>query len=217
VVDEIVASDLEGTLSAGSAWQALRSYLIMHGHEAAFKQFNRKFMPEYLLVKLGLRKEQVFKEKWLLGMLRLYAGFSEAEFAEVAEWVVDQEIWPNRRLNVVAELEDHQANGRSVIIVTGVFQPILDNFAARLGFAAIGTGMAFENGRFTGEASTPLNIGEQKLVTLHQRFGDVPLYAAYGDTGPDIPMLKISTHPVAVCPDKQLRAIAEAENWRILD
>jgi phosphoserine phosphatase len=170
-----------------------------------------------LLVKLGLRKEQVFKEKWLLGMLRLYAGFSEAEFAEVAEWVVDQEIWPNRRLNVVAELEDHQANGRSVIIVTGVFQPILDNFAARLGFAAIGTGMAFENGRFTGEASTPLNIGEQKLVTLHQRFGDVPLYAAYGDTGPDIPMLKISTHPVAVCPDKQLRAIAEAENWRILD
>lgn len=214
---EIVASDLEGTLSAGSVWQALRSYLVTHGHEAAFKQFNRKFVPEYMMVKLGLRKEQVFKEKWLLGLLRLYAGFTEAEFAEVAEWVVAQEVWPQRRLPLLTELADHQANGRSVIIVTGVFQPILDNLAARLGFEAIGTGMAFANGRFTGEASTPLNIGEQKVVTLHQRFGDVPLYAAYGDTAPDIPMLKMSTHPVAVSPDKKLRALAETENWRILE
>lgn len=214
---EIVASDLEGTLSAGSAWQGLRAYLLAHGHEAGFKQFNRKFVLEYMLVKAGLRNEQAFKEKWLLGLLQLYADFTEAEFAEVAEWVVDQEIWPKRRLNVVAELADHMANGRSAIIVTGVFQPILDNFSARLGCEAIGTGLRFENGRFTGEISTPLNIGEQKLVTLHQHFGDMPLYAAYGDTAPDIPMLKLSRFPVAVSPDKQLRKVAEAENWRILE
>ena len=142
---EIVASDLEGTLSAGSAWQGLRAYLLAHGHEAGFKQFNRKFVLEYLMVKVGLRNEQAFKEKWLLGLLQLYADFTEAEFAEVAEWVVEQEIWPKRRLNVVAELADHQANGRSVILVTGVFQPILDNLAARLGCEAIGTGLRFEN------------------------------------------------------------------------
>ncbi|MBE2224346.1 MAG: HAD-IB family phosphatase [Anaerolineae bacterium] len=215
---EIVATDLDGTISAGHVWQALREYLIQHGHEAAFKRFNRKYIPEYVLVKLGLRDETAFKEKWLLGMLRLYEGFTEAEFAEVAEWVIGQEVWPNRRKPVVDELMAHQANGRSVIIVTGVFQPVLDNLAARLGFEAIGTGLVFENGRFTGEATGPLNVGKQKVITLRQRFGeDVSLFAAYGDTGPDEFMLEMSQFPVAVSPDPKLRQVAEARGWRILE
>ena len=215
---EIIASDLDGTISAGHVWQAMREYLQTHGHEAAFKQFNRKFVPAYILVKLGLRNELIFKQKWLSGLLSLYEGFSEAEFAEVAEWIIEEEVWPNRRLNVVEELQAHQANGRSVIIVTGVFQPILDNLAARLGFEAIGTGLRFENGRFTGEATEPLNVGEQKVVNLRQRFGDdVSLFSAYGDTGQDVPMLEISETPVAVSPQPDLRKVAEARGWRILE
>jgi HAD superfamily phosphoserine phosphatase-like hydrolase len=215
---EIVASDLDGTISAGHVWQALREYLVQHGYEAEFKQFNRKFMPEYLLVKLGLRNEIAFKMKWLLGLLRLYEGFTEAEFAEVAEWVISEEVWPNRREAVIEELLAHKKNGRSVIIVTGVFQPVLDNLAARLEVEAIGTALRFENGRFTGETSTPLNVGEQKVVTLQQRFGDeVMLYAAYGDTGQDIPMLSISERPIAVSPQPELRKVAEVNGWRILE
>jgi HAD superfamily phosphoserine phosphatase-like hydrolase len=169
-------------------------------------------------VKLGLRNENAFKQKWLLGMLRLYEGFTEAEFAEVGEWVVAQEVWPNRRQAVVDELVAHQKNGRSVIIVTGVFQPVLDNLAARLGFEAMGTGLVFENGRFTGKATGPLNVGQQKVAVLRQRFGDdVVLFAAYGDTGPDEFMLEMSQFPVAVSPQPDLRRIAEERGWRILE
>jgi HAD superfamily phosphoserine phosphatase-like hydrolase len=215
---EIVATDLDGTISAGHVWQALREYLIQQGHEAEFKRFNRKFIPEYLLVKLGLRDETVFKEKWLLGLVSLYEGYTEAEFAEVAEWVIAGEVWPKRRVQVIEELQAHQANGRSVIIVTGVFQPILDNLAARLGFESLGTGLCFENGRFTGKTSAPFNVGKQKVVNLRQRFGkDVSLFAAYGDTGPDEFMLEMSQSPVAVSPDSKLRKVAEARGWRILE
>ena len=215
---EIVASDLDGTISAGHVWEAMRTYLIEHGHETEFKQFNRKFIPEYVLVKLKLRNEDAFKKKWLLGMLRLFTGFTEAEFADAAEWIIGQEVWPNLRLNVVEELKAHQENGRSVIIVTGVFQPILENLAARLGFEAMGTGLVFENGRFTGEATGPLNVGEQKVIALRQRFGDdVSLFAAYGDTGPDEFMLEMSESPVAVSPQPDLRKIAEERGWRILE
>lgn len=215
---DIVASDLDGTISAGHVWEAMRAYLVEHGHEAEFKQFNRKFIPEYMLVKLGLRNENAFKQKWLLGMLRLYEGFTEAKFAEVAEWIIETEVWPNRRQPVVDELVVHQANGRSVIIVTGVFQPILDNLAARLGFEAMGTGLVFENGRFTGEATGLLNVGKQKVVNLRQRFGeDVVLFAAYGDTGPDEFMLEMSHSPVAVSPQPDLRKMAEERGWRILE
>ena len=215
---DIVASDLDGTISAGHVWQAMRAYLLAHGHEAEFKRFNRKFIPEYLLVKLGLRNEDAFKQKWLLGMLRLYAGFTEAAFAEMAAWIIETEVWPNRRQPVLDELVAHQANGRSVIIVTGVFQPILDNLAAQLGFAAMGTGLLFANGRFSGETTGPLNVGEQKTVNLRQRFGDdVALFAAYGDTGLDAHMLEMSQFPVAVSPQPDLRQIAEARGWRILE
>lgn len=215
---DIVASDLDGTLSAGHVWQALREYLVQHGHGAEFKQFNRKFIPEYLLVKLGLRNEDAFKQKWLLGMLRLYEGYTETEFAQVAQWVIEQEVWPNRRQVVVDELKAHQANGRSVIIVTGVFQPVLENLAARLGFDAMGTELIFENGRFTGEAAGPLNVGKQKVMALRQRFGeDVSLFAAYGDTEPDKYMLEMSESPVAVSPQPNLRKVAEARGWRILE
>ncbi|PIE82233.1 MAG: hypothetical protein CSA11_01245 [Chloroflexi bacterium] len=215
---EIVASDLDGTISAGHVWQALRAYLIEHGYEVEFKKFNRKFIPEYILVKLGLRNEMAFKERWLLGLLTLYAGFTEAEFAEVAEWVIAKEVWPKRRQVVIDELHAHQDNGRSVIIVTGVFQPILDNLAARLGFEAVGTEIVFENGRFTGQASMPFNIGQRKVATLRQRFGeDVALFAAYGDTELDEFMLAMSEHPVAVSPQPKLRNIAEERGWRILE
>lgn len=215
---DIVASDLDGTISAGHVWEAMRAYLVEHGYEAEFKQFNRKFIPEYLLMKLGLRNENAFKQKWLLGMLRLYEGFTEAEFAEMGEWVIEQEVWPNLRQSVVDELMAHQKNGRSVIIVTGVFQPILDNLAARLGFEAMGTGLLFANGRFTGEATGPLNVGQQKVVALRQRFGDdVVLFAAYGDTEPDEFMLEMSQFPVAVSPQPDLRKIAEERGWRILE
>ena len=215
---EIVASDLDGTISAGHVWQALRAYLIEHGHEAEFKRFNRKYIPEYILVKLGLRNEDAFKQKWLLGLLELYAGYTEEQFGEVAEWIIETEVWPKRRLQVVEELKAHQENGRSVIIVTGVFQPILDNLAARLGFEAIGTGMVFENGVFTGRSTGPMNVGERKVVALRQRFGDdVSLFAAYGDTGPDEYMLAMSELPVAVSPNADLRKIAEAHGWRVLE
>ena len=215
---DIVASDLDGTISAGHVWQAMRAYLVENGHEAEFKQFNRKFIPEYILVKLGLRNETAFKEKWLLGLLTLYEGFTEEEFGELAEWIIVTEVWPKRRQAVVDELQAHKENGRSVIIVTGVFQPILDVLAARLGFEAMGTELVFENGRFTGKTSMPFNVGQQKVINLRKRFGeDVALLAAYGDTEPDEFMLEMSEQPVAVSPQPKLRKIAEERGWRILE
>jgi phosphoserine phosphatase len=217
VVIEIVASDLEGTMTAGQAWRGMRDYLSAHGRGAAYKRFWRQQLPGYLLMKVGLRPMQPYKEQWITGMLRLFAGFSEAEFAEMAEWVVAREMWPQRRKRVLAELEAHGENGRTVIIVSGMAQPILDNFAARLGIEGQGTPLVFEDGRFTGELAAPLNVGKRKVAWLQSRFGDGLLAAAYGDTAGDIPMLQMSREPAAVYPDKELRAAAEANGWRIVE
>jgi HAD superfamily phosphoserine phosphatase-like hydrolase len=115
---------------------------------------------------------------------------------------------------VVEELLAHQENGRRVIIVSGMFEPILQQFAAKLQVESIGTPLEVVNGRLTGEISGQMNFGPVKVAQLQKLPGK--LLAAYGDTLRDIPMLELAETAVAVHPDPKLRQAAEQYNWRIL-
>lgn len=212
---EIVAFDLEGTLSSGVAWEGMRDYLQAHGEGATFQRFLRKNLLRVLAFRVGiLRDERAFKERWILGMMRLFAGYTPARFAEAAAWVAEQTFWPNRRVAVVEELLAHQENGRRVIIVSGMFEPILQQFAAKLQVESIGTPVEVEDGRLTGEIVGQLNVGPQKVAQLQKLPGK--LVAAYGDTVRDVPMLERAETAVAVHPDKLLRETAVQRGWRII-
>jgi phosphatidylglycerophosphatase C len=116
----------------------------------------------------------------------------------VGAWVADQTFWPHRRVAVVEELVAHRANGRRVLIVSGMFEPILQQFAAKLQVESIGTPVEVVNGRLTGEIIGQLNVGPPKVAQLQQLPGR--LVAAYGDTLRDIPMLELAETAVAVHP-----------------
>jgi len=211
---EIVAFDLEGTLTAGVAWEGMRDYLKVHEQEDKYRRFFRKNILLVLAYRFGLlRDERAFKERWILGIMRLFADYAPQQFEEVGAWVVRQTFWPQRRVAVVEELEGHRENGRRVIIVSGLFEPILQQFAAKLQVASIGTQIEVVNGRLTGEVIGQLNVGQAKVKRL-QQMGR--LVAAYGDTVRDIPMLELAETAVAVHPDPKLRQAAEQHNWRIL-
>lgn len=213
---DMVAFDLEGTLTAGVAWEGMRDYLEAHNEGEKFRRFFRKNLLPVLGYRFGLiRDERAFKERWILDVLRLFSGYSAARMAEMAAWVVEQTFWPQRRLAVVDELVAHQADDRRVFIVSGMFEPILQQFAQKLQVEAIGTPLAFADGRFTGEIVGQLNVGEQKVTQLAQLPGR--LTAAYGDTVRDIPMLQLAETAVAVHPDSKLRQAAQLQGWRILE
>ncbi|MCB8967734.1 MAG: HAD-IB family phosphatase [Ardenticatenaceae bacterium] len=214
---DIVASDLEGTLSAGQTWRGMRTYLEAHGQADAFRRFFRRRLPALVLYRLHLVDDRAFKERWILDVLRLFTGYTPTAFADVAQWVVESELWPQRRQAVVAELEQHRENGRRVLVISGLFQPMLDVFTGRLGVEGIGTPLLFANGRFTGQIAAPFNVGDYKVAQLQQHMGSNPLVAAYGDTEGDIPMLRLSQEAVAVHPDRTLRREAAACGWRILE
>ena len=214
----IVASDLEGTITAGETWRGMRDYLVENGYERRYRRFFLRNIPRLFLFRQGWANERAFKERWILGLLKLFKGFDEAEMAAMAEFVAMQTLWPTRREAVVAELQAHRANGRSVVIVTGLFEPILQHLAQALGGSeTIGTPLLFENGRFTGQTATPLNVGSRKVAQLQPYLHGGRLAAAYGDTGRDIPMLELADKPVAVHPDAQLRETAQSRGWRILE
>ena len=58
---EIVASDLEGTLTAGQTWRGMRSYLEEHGQAEAFRALYRRSLPSLILYRLKLVNERAFK------------------------------------------------------------------------------------------------------------------------------------------------------------
>jgi phosphoserine phosphatase len=214
-----VASDLEGTLTSGVTVRAMHRYLVEHGRAAEARRFYRSRIPGYVLRRgLGLNLRQ-FKNDWMRDLLRMFGGFALPDFRGMCEWVVAQALWPSRRKAVVSELHNHLEAGRRVIIVTGMFEPLLEALLARLpGMEAIGTPLAVENGVFTGELAGDLNVGARKRDQLsHFAPPDGKIYGAYGDTFSDSYMLALSEHPVAVFPDRRLRRAALSNGWRILE
>ncbi len=219
-----VATDLEGTITEGAVERGLRDHLAHIGRGDEARQFYRSHLPGYFFTKLFRRNFQQFKNDWLRGLLLLYRGLPLAEFQEACAWVVENSIWPTRRPPVVAELESHLAAGRRVIIVTGMFDPLLTALLQRIpGAEAIGTAIIVEDAgttgaTFSGRLATDFQIGAAKRENL---LPFVPpsgkIYAAYGDTWPDHYMLELAERPVAVAPDKKLRAAALQRGWRILE
>ncbi|NCF69012.1 MAG: HAD family hydrolase [Chloroflexi bacterium] len=215
---ETVASDLEGTLSAGAAWQGMRGYLINQGREQAYKRFFLRKMPRYLLFRLGLVSQESMKQDWILGLLQLFVGYTAEQMAELGQWVVENEIWPKRRQSVVDELLSHLDRGRRVIINTGQFEPLLAELLPEMeGVEGIGTPLILEDGRITGRLAGPLNTGVRKVEQLEPFARDGLILSAYGDSEQDIPMLEMSNMPVAVYPDRGLKREAENRGWPILE
>ena len=211
-----VASDVDGTLTTGQLWKAMRDYLIQHGRATAFRFFLLRRLPSILLFRLGLIDSQPFRERWMLGMLALCKGLSEEEFSEMGKWVVEEDLWPNCRPAVVKELQQRKQNGCRVVIVTGIFEPILAHLAQKLEVEAIGTAVGFQNQHCTGQTVSGLNVGERKVAQLQAFAQNGRIKAAYGDSWRDIPMLEMSQEPVAVYPDERLKKVAQERGWRIL-
>ena len=215
---EIVATDLEGTLSSGVAWEGMRDYLIANGREREYKRFFLRQMPRYSLFKLGMVSRDQMKEKWIMGMLALFDGYYVEQMSEMGQFVVEKKLWPARRQTLLHELKAHLKQGRRVIITTGQIEPILAEVLKKLdGFEGLGTPVLYEDERFRGQIEGDLLQGELKADALRPFARDGRIYAAYGDTDQDIPMLSMSEQPVAVYPDQGLRSHAEAQGWRILE
>ncbi len=212
----IIASDLEGTLTNGSTWKAIGRYLEANGKKAQYRLFFTLHLIGIPLVRAKLLDDQVFRNWWMTDLTGFLKGTTVQDLENLAQWVVENELWPNRRVDVVGELEKHARDGHIVILSSGTWQPVLEVFARRIGAVALGTPLEIVSNRATGRLLSPMNTGPRKAASLSKYLQDKHLDAAYGDTHADIPMLELSATPVAVYPDEQLQKIAVARGWRIL-
>lgn len=212
-----VVFDLEGTLTRGATWKGVGRYVREHRSALRYSAFFAAHLPGVALVNVGLMRRERYKITWITDEVRLLAGADAAEVQRMAAFVVEEEMWPRRRADVLAELEAHRAAGERVLIASGTYQPIAGAFAARLGVEALGTALEVRDGRLTGRLAEPVQNGAHKVDAVRAYLGGEAVTAAYGDTAPDAPLLAIAAAPTAVYPDDALRQMAVAGGWRILD
>jgi len=219
----VVAADLEGTCTAGETWRGVARWLGANGRTWRYRRFFLPRLAALPLVRVGLVERQAFRNRWIRDLARLLDGLDGAELDALAEEVVATELWPKRRVAVLDELARAAVDGARVVIASGTYEPVLAAFAARLSggaagrVALLGTPLEMRDGRTTGRLAAPIGTGARKAARVLDLAAGADLAAAYGDSLADAPLLEAALQAVAVAPDDELRPLAAARGWRILD
>ena len=116
-------------------------------------------------------------------------------------------------------LERHRDAGDFVVVLSASPQELVEAVVAVIGaHRGVGTRASVEGDRFTGRLDGPFCYGAGKLDRLVADVGPVDLRQAfaYADSASDLPVLLACGHPVAVNPDRGLRAVAAQRDWPVL-
>ncbi len=157
-------------------------------------------------------------EKLRVAMLQMIKGWSQPEVAEIVRETLDDVVTPIVFSEALDLIREHQAAGRSVVIVSSAPEEVVRPIGEFLGVDdVIATRAEVDaDGIYTGELSY-YGYGPYKaeaITTLAAREGfDLTECYAYSDSVTDEPMLRAVGHPVAVNPDRDLARLAKEEGW----
>jgi phosphoserine phosphatase len=219
----LCVADLEGTCTSGETWRGVGRWLAAHGRRGRYRRFLAPRLAALPLVRLGAIPRQAFRDRWIRDLAGLLDGLTAEQLEALARGVVEDELWPKRRVSVVDELEAAAADGARVVIASGTYEPVLAAFVARLAggpagpVVGLGTPLGMEGGRTTGRLAGRVGTGALKAERVTRHAAGAPVRVAYGDSLADAPLLELAAEAVAVAPDPGLRALAVARGWRILD
>jgi len=219
----LVVADLEGTCTRGETWRGLGRWLVEHERRGRYRRFLAPRLAALPLVRLRVISREGFRQRWMRDLARLLDGLTAGELEGLAIDVVEHELWPKRRAGVLDALEAAAAEGARVVIASGAFEPVVAAFAARLpgGPAGpalwLGTPLEMAGGRTTGRLAGRVGTGSLKADRVVALAAGAPVRAAYGDSLADVPLLALAAEAVAVAPDRDLRPVAIARGWKILD
>ena len=209
----IVISDMMGTLTRGSPILGLVDWVSNRQNKLQAQLYKTSILPSYILVKLGLINQQSWGQNLLIQSLGLIHSPTPEKFAEIADWIVEKNLWINRRQDVIDRLEAHAQKGHQIYIASSVMEPVVQAFAHKLGAQGIGTPLDFQNGKV--RFATELISSNRKIQQVLTQLNVTRVDYAYGDTEQDIPLLEHAHHPVAVYPNQALRSEAKKRNWEI--
>jgi HAD superfamily hydrolase (TIGR01490 family) len=152
----------------------------------------------------------------------LTKGWDKEEIERLVAETVDEVVAPLVYAEALVIIDQHQRAGRRVVVISSSPVEIVKPLCEYLGIEdVIGTRPEIDSeGKYTGSIEFyAYGPGKaQAIRELAARDGiSLPNSFAYSDSATDLPMMETVGHPVAVNPDRELREIATARDWQILE
>lgn len=152
---------------------------------------------------------------------RNYKGISEDRLYVLGEEMFERYISKKLFTEMTELMKRSRDEGYAQVLVTGAIDCITKPLADYLGVDAwFANTLEIVDGHATGLLEPPVLAGPGKADFVRQYATEqgynLQDCRAYADSASDIPMLSAVGHPVAVNPDAQLRATADAHDWPII-
>ncbi|HEY8474952.1 MAG TPA: HAD family hydrolase [Natronosporangium sp.] len=152
-------------------------------------------------------------------LAQLCAGWPVEQVRQIVAETLDELINPYIYAEAAELIEEHQAAGRDVVLVSASGEEIVKPIGELLGISeVIATRMSITDGRYDGEIEF-YAAGGAKLDAVkalaETRGWDLAESYAYSDSISDLPLLSAVGHPTAVNPDRALRRAAAERGWPV--
>lgn len=210
--------DLDGTLIAGSANIPLALAAFKAGFVTPAELLTDLRNNLSFLLKGASDERSAQVRDRILGAVQ---GRRVAELISLSDSFMDSLV-AKLQPAAKAALEEHAAAGHDRVVISASPTEIVGRLADELGLEyGIGTTAEHEGGVYTGRLVGPFCYREGKAEVLRQvaveRGYDLASSYGYSDSISDLPMLRAVGTPVAVNPDAELRSLADAEGWTIIE
>ena len=207
--------DLDRTLVPGSSLLELARAWTASGHSSATRMAGAVALNAVFARRgIGVRRSEQVRDAALAEV----AGYPVEAMTELAH-AVGERVAAGAFPAATWLVGRHRAAGDVCVVLSASPHELVAVVAAALGaHHGVGTRGEVHDGLYTGRLDGAFCHGAGKLARLEADLGQLDLgdATAYGDSLSDLPVLRACRHPVAVNPDRRLRAVAEVEGWPIL-
>ncbi|QOR67953.1 HAD-IB family hydrolase [Cytobacillus suaedae] len=217
----IVTVDFDGTLYQGNSFKVM---FQVGKKQFTMKQWSILFSGLVKAGAVGLANgKNAFRHQFFKAFAKTFKGKTTSELEAFFQELVDVGK-ADVHQSLVLQIQKHQQNGDTVILLSGALQPFLKAFAKELQLDVhiISTELLFDQKNLcTGEIGQIIN-GDEKVNKLQAWLEEKSLITqpskeiwAYADSESDIPLLHYVTHPVVVNPKDDMKKIAQQNKWTI--
>jgi HAD superfamily hydrolase (TIGR01490 family) len=161
-------------------------------------------------------------ESMRVALLELTKGWEAERVRRIVRETLEEVIVPIVYGEALALFEEHRWGFRDIWLISSSGEEIVAPIAEHLAIRDVVATRAHidEQGRYDGNLEF-YAYGPHKATALRQiaevRGYDLSRCYAYSDSITDLPMLQAVGNPVAVNPDRELRAAARAMGWPVRD
>lgn len=209
--------DLDHTLIDGDSDYLWGEYMVANGivDAAAYRARNLEFYEEY-------QRGTLDNDQYLAFSLEPLTRHPLEKLHAWRRDYVERWIKPLIKPGAAVKFDLHRKQGHALMIISATHRFITEPIAEMLQIPCLlATEPEISHGRYTGRYLGTPTYREGKVVALQEwldRKGE-SLDGAYfySDSINDLPLLEAVENPITVGPDEELRTIAEARGWPVIE